>query len=310
MTARAMTCVPQMDTLDADGLDESLWLDLECPSEAERQRFGELLDETIPGEADVSEFEASSRFFISRNAVHLRTFCLAERDNEISITPLGVLIGNERLITVHWTPLRIVELCRERVRCAGADISEPWTIALELFETHVDTLADQIEALYEQVDRQNTLLSEQDAVLGDAIINLSQSESLNEKLRFCLMDQQQTLANLNRHRILEGRNKERLAALLADIQSLIDHSEGILQRISLHASMIMSRTQLADSRVTKVFSVVATLFLPPTMIASIYGMNFQSMPELAWPHGYALAIGLMALSGVAPILFFKHRHWI
>ena len=310
MTARAMTRVSQMDTLDADGLDESLWLDLECPSEAERQRFGELLDETIPGEADVSEFEASSRFFISRNAVHLRTFCLAERDNEISITPLGVLIGNERLITVHWTPLRIVELCRERVRCAGADISEPWTIALELFETHVDTLADQIEALYEQVDRQNTLLSEQDAVLGDAIINLSQSESLNEKLRFCLMDQQQTLANLNRHRILEGRNKERLAALLADIQSLIDHSEGILQRISLHASMIMSRTQLADSRVTKVFSVVATLFLPPTMIASIYGMNFQSMPELAWPHGYALAIGLKALSGVAPILFFKHRHWI
>ncbi len=310
MTARAMTQVSQMDTPDVDCLGESLWLDLERPSEAERQRFGELLGEAIPGEADVSEFEASSRFFISRNAVHLRAFCLAERDKEISITPLGVLIGNERLTTVHWTPLRIIELCRERVCRAGVDISEPWTIALKLFETHVDTLADQIAALYEQVDRQNTLLSEQDTVLGDVIINLSRSESLNEKLRFCLMDQQQTLANLNRHRILENQNKERLAALLDDIQSLIDHSEGILQRISLHASMVMSRTQLADSRVTKVFSVIATLFLPPTMIASIYGMNFQSMPELTWPYGYAMAVGLMALSSAVPFLYFKYRRWL
>jgi magnesium transporter len=118
------------------------------------------------------------------------------------------------------------------------------------------------------------------------------------------------LANLNRHNILEGRNKERLSALLADIRSLIDHSEGILQRISLHASMVMSRTQLADSRVTKVFSVIATLFLPPTMIASIYGMNFERMPELSWPYGYAMAIGLMVLSSAVPFLYFKHRRWL
>jgi len=310
MTARAMTPMSQADGFNVDGLNENIWLDLERPSKAERQRFRELLGETIPDEAEVSEFEASSRFFISGNAVHLRAFCLAECDNEISITPLGVLVGNERLVTVHWAPLRVVELCRERVQRAGDDISEPWMIALELFETHIDSLADQIESLYEQVDRRNTLLSEQDASLSDAISNLSRSESLNERLRFCLMDQQQTLANLNRHHILEGQNKERLAALLADIQSLIDHSEGILQRISLHASMVMSRTQLADSRITKVFSVVATLFLPPTMIASIYGMNFENMPELSWPYGYAVAVCLMALSSAAPFMYFKHRHWL
>jgi len=310
MTTRTMTPVSELGDVDADELDKNLWLDLECPSGDERQRIGELLGETIPGEEDISEFEASSRFFISGNTVHLRAFCLTECDNETNITPLGVLIGKERLITVHWAPLRVVELCRERVQHAGVDISEPWIIALELFETHIDLVADRIETLYERVDRRSALLSEQDAVLGDAIMNLSRAESLNEKLHFCLLDQQQTLANLNRHNILEGRNKERLSALLADIRSLIDHSEGILQRISLHASMVMSRTQLADSRVTKVFSVIATLFLPPTMIASIYGMNFERMPELSWPYGYAMAIGLMVLSSAVPFLYFKHRRWL
>ena len=81
-------------------------------------------------------------------------------------------------------------------------------------------------------------------------------------------------------------------------------------RPRLSVSMVMSRTQLADSRVAKVFSVIATLFLPPTMIASIYGMNFQSMPELTWPYGYVMAVGLMALSSAAQLLFFKHRHWL
>jgi magnesium/cobalt transport protein CorA len=189
-------------------------------------------------------------------------------------------------------------------------VSSSRRMPLELFETHVDTLADRIEALYEQVDQQNAMLSKPDAVLDEAIVNLGVAESLNEKLRFCLMDQQQTLANLNRRRILDGSDSERLVTLLADIQSLIDHAEGILQRISLHASMVLSRTQLADSRITKVFSVVATLFLPPTMIASIYGMNFQSMPEFSWPHGYALAVALMAFSSVAPFLYFKYRRWL
>ncbi len=177
MTVRDMTSDSGGDIPNANSLDETPWLDLECPTELERQRVGDLLGETIPDEAGISEFEASSRFFVSKNAVHLRIFCLSERDDEITITPLGVLIGDTRLITVHWASVRSIRLGRERVRASKPESTEPWALALELFEPHVDTLADQIEVLYTQVDRQNTMLSKPDAALDTAIVNLGLAES-------------------------------------------------------------------------------------------------------------------------------------
>lgn len=310
MTVRAMTSTLNDHETTDDPVERSVWVDLERPSQDERQWFNELVGETIPGEADIAEFEASSRFFVSRNALHLRAFFLGVESDPITIAPIGLVVSDNRLITVHWTPLRAIELCQQRLAGASTTDAKPWSLALELFEAHVDTVADQIESLYERVDRQNALLSDETSALDEIIANLGKAEELNEKFRFSLMDQQQTLANLSRHHVLKGADDARLAALLTDIQSLIDHSEGILRRISLHATIVMSRTQLADSRITKAFSVVATLFLPPTLIASIYGMNFHNMPELTWPYGYALAMGLMVLSSIAPFLYFKYRRWL
>ena len=102
----------------------------------------------------------------------------------------------------------------------------------------------------------------------------------------------------------------RLTALLPDIQSLTNHLEGVLQRIVFHSSIIMSRSQLAASRTTKVSSVTAALFLPPTLIASIYGMNFEAMPELEWVLGYPVAIGLMIVASVGPFCYFKRKNWL
>lgn len=132
------------------------------------------------------------------------------------------------------------------------------------------------------MDTLSIVLSRGIDALTALISDLGRIEERNEKLRFSLLDQRQTLANLSRHQVIRENQKQRLTELLTDIQSLIDHLEGILRRFSLHASIAMSRTQLADSRITRVFNIVATSFLLPTLIASIYCMNFKVMPELYW----------------------------
>ena len=301
--------VASMHSDTPSGSGESVWIDLEAPSESERQRIAEVTGEPIPTQSDIEEFEASSRFFMSEHAVHLRAFFLSVDRGVLVTVPLAFLVTDANLITIHWSPLRTISTCQQQPH-AGDEHSSPWAIVIELFETHIDTLADEIESLYAQVNSFSTVLSTGIDQLSSLITDLGRIEERNEKLRFSLLDQQQTLANLNRHQVLPDTHHAQLVELLSDIRSLIDHSEGILNRISLHASMIMSRSQVADSQITKAFSVVATLFLPPTLIASIYGMNFKVMPELDWFWGYAVALGAMVLSSIVPFAYFKFKRWL
>lgn len=292
------------------GSGKCVWIDVESPSESERQRIAEMTGESIPTQSDIEAFEASSRFFMSEHCVHLRAFFLSVDQSSIVTVPLAFLVTDTQLITIHWSPLRTISTYQQQQHSGEEHSSDPWAIVIELFETHIDELADEIESLYSQVNSFSSVLSTDIDQLSSLIDDLGRIEERNEKLRFSLLDQQQTLANLNRHQVLPDKHHAHLMEVLTDIHSLSDHSEGILNRISLHASLIMSRSQVADSQITKAFSVVAILFLPPTMIASIYGMNFKVMPELDWVWGYAMALGAMVLSSLVPFAYFKYKRWL
>ena len=289
---------------------ESLWTDLESPTDEQLLDHSQLTGDSMPALESIKEIEASSRFFLSGDVVHLRAFFITENEGALAVVPVGLLITDSQLLTVHWAEVPLMQSYRQQLENNLPIEISSWELVIELFAYNIDKLADEIESLYSRVDKLNIAFTKGIDELEVQISGLGYIEGRNEKVRFSLLDQQQTLANLNRHKLLSETHQHRLADLLGDIRSLIDHSEGILHRISLHASIIMSRAQLADSRVTKVFSIVAILFLPPTLIASVYGMNFNFMPELHLPWGYAMAIGMMLLSSLVPFCYFKWKKWL
>jgi magnesium transporter len=133
---------------------------------------------------------------------------------------------------------------------------------------------------------------------------------INGKVRLCLMDTQRALTYLLRRARLGSAQADEVREILRDIESLLPHNSFLFEKVNFLMDAAQGFISIEQNKIIKIFSIAAVVFLPPTMIASIYGMNFQIMPELGWEWGYPLAIGLMILSGIAPYWYFKYRGWL
>jgi magnesium/cobalt transport protein CorA len=130
------------------------------------------------------------------------------------------------------------------------------------------------------------------------------------KVRLCLMDTQRALNFLVRKARLPGGQLEQAREILRDIESLLPHNESLFQKVNFLMQAAMGFINIEQNRIIKIFSVVSVVFLPPTLVASSYGMNFEFMPELKWSFGYPGAIIFMILAGLAPYLYFKRKNWL
>ena len=143
-----------------------------------------------------------------------------------------------------------------------------------------------------------------------AIDNLAKLEDSAGKIRLCLMDTQRSISFLLRHLPARAPGRDTAREILRDVDTLMSHIAFLFDKINFLMDSTVSFINIEQNQIIKIFSIAAVVFLPPTLIASIYGMNFEHMPELAWQYGYPLAIGLMIAAGIAPYLFFKHKGWL
>ncbi|MEM8250712.1 CorA family divalent cation transporter, partial [Morganella morganii] len=139
---------------------------------------------------------------------------------------------------------------------------------------------------------------------------LAEQEDIGWKVRLCLMDTQRALNFLVRRTRLPANQLEQAREILRDIESLLPHNESLFQKVNFLMQAAMGFINIEQSRIIKIFSVVSVVFLPPTLVASSYGMNFKFMPELDWSLGYPAAIGVMVAAALAPYLYFKRKNWL
>ncbi|HAG9009699.1 TPA: magnesium/cobalt transporter CorA, partial [Escherichia coli] len=144
----------------------------------------------------------------------------------------------------------------------------------------------------------------------EALSTLAELEDIGWKVRLCLMDTQRALNFLVRKARLPGGQLEQAREILRDIESLLPHNESLFQKVNFLMQAAMGFINIEQNRIIKIFSVVSVVFLPPTLVASSYGMNFEFMPELKWSFGYPCAIIFMILAGLAPYLYFKRKNWL
>ena len=236
---------------------------------------------------------------------------LAQTEGRPCTVSVAFILQKNRLITIREGDLADFRLLRLRARRGQVESHSPAELLVTLFDQKVENHADGIEDLHRELeDVSHLVLEDEHADLEEAIDELARIEDANGKIRLCLMDTQRHIFFLLRHFRGSPELSETLREITRDIETLMSHTAFLFDKINFLMDSTQGFINIEQSQIIKTFSIAAVVFLPPTVIASIYGMNFNVMPELTWKLGYPFAILLMVLSGIAPYWFFKRKGWL
>ncbi len=303
---------------------EIVWLDLRAPSPAEVRLVAEALGVSMPSREEMREIEASARVYEENEALFATATLVIHADEPPpATTEVTFILKGDRLVTLRYDDPQPFRTIRPRLERAGAGLVSAQAVLLWILEQIVARLADVLEKTDVEVDglsrrtfggtgRNGKLAPRPDLV--EIVERVGRAGDTAATVRESLLTLQRVLLALATSELAAGGNRKetraRAKATLRDVQSLLDHTTFLSQKIGFLLEATLGLINIEQSNIIKIFSVVAVVFLPPTLIASIYGMNFEHMPELSWPLGYPFALLLMVLSAVLPYWLFKRRGWL
>ena len=212
----------------------------------------------------------------------------------------GVYVGADKIASLGL-----------RVRRGWVQAQAPLDILLSILEQKVENMADSLEDIHRNLEEVSYLvLEDEEAELEDGIEKLAHLEDSNGKIRLCLMDTQRSISFIQRYVRTDKDRRRTCSEIQHDLDTLMSHATFLFEKINFLMDSTQGFINIEQNQIIKIFSIAAVVFLPPTMIASIYGMNFDVMPELQWAFGYPAVLGLMILSGIAPYWYFKRKGWL
>lgn len=298
---------------DAGLLNTAIWIDLLEPSSEERDILQEGLGQNLASFLELEDIEASARFFEDEDGLHLHSFFYCEDENDYAdLASVAFTVRDGRLFTLRDRELPAFRLYRMRSRSQRLIECNAYELLLDLFETKIEQLADVIENVYADLEKLSRVILEgkQGEAFDQALNTLTEQEDASSKVRLCLMDTQRALSFLVRKTRLPASQLEQAREILRDIESLQPHNESLFQKVNFLMQAAMGYINIEQNKIMKFFSVVSVMFLPATLVASTYGMNFQFMPELNFKYGYPMAIGLMIAAALTPYIYFKRKGWL
>ena len=292
-------------------LSSAIWLDLLEPTGEEREMLQEGLGQSLASFLELEDIEASARFY--EDGLHLHSFFYCEdEENYADLASVAFTIRDGRLFTLRDRELPAFRLYRMRSRSQRLLECNAYEVLLDLFETKIEQLADVIENVYADLEKLSRVIlnGTQDEAFDEALNTLTEQEDTSSKVRLCLMDTQRALGFLVRKTRLPPNQLEQAREILRDIESLQPHNESLFQKVNFLMQAAMGYINIEQNKIMKFFSVVSVMFLPATLVASTYGMNFEFMPELHFKYGYPMAIGLMIGAALTPYIYFKRKGWL
>ena len=306
----------QVDSLDDLKNSEPIWIDMVAPTETERGWVKSLYDFELPSAENMQDLEASARFFEGESGeLHLRSdFLLELNEDDSRNVPVAFVLKNNTLLSLHLEDLPVFRLVRMRARTRPGYIEDAREVLLDLYATDAEYSADALESVYAQLEKISaSVLTEKmtDVEAANVLARIANEEDLNGRIRRNVMDTRRAVSFLMRQKLLEGDQMEDARQIMRDIDSLDGHTAFAFDKINFLMDATVGFININQNKIIKIFSVASVALLPPTLIASIYGMNFRGwFPELAWDYGYPFALGLMLVSVVVPFAYFKSKGWL
>jgi magnesium transporter len=299
---------------------QAVWIDLLNPQLPEIQRVEEACGIEIPTREEMQEIEVSSRLYQEEGALYLTATVLSQSEsNNPETTAVTFILAGEHLVTVRHAepkPFRAFALRAQR----QASLRRGEQVLTGLLEAVVDRAADILERVTGEVDdlsrevfKHSGAAEENIRDFQEILRSVGQTGGLCSRARESLMSIGRLLAFLSQGVSTKGAGKDlrnQLKIMWRDVQSLLDHANFLAGKITFLLDATLGMINIEQNAIIKIFSVVAVIFLPPTLVASIYGMNFEIMPELSWPFGYPLALVMMLVSAFLPYIYFKRKGWL
>ena len=300
--------------------DGAVWLDLHSPTPAENKLVERALGIALPTREEMQEIEVTSRLYVENGARFMTATLMCHSDSDVPrTTPVTFILSGHRLVTMRYDepkPFAIVGAKLTRL-CPPNITGE--TVLMDLLDAVIDRAADILEKIGSDVDAISHAILESEGGMSrgqsfkEILKSIGRRGDHTSKVRESLV----SIGRLLLYLAAEADNmkwakdqRATLKGMQRDVQSLSDHATYLSSKIQFLLDAMLGVVSLEQNNIIKIFSVMAVVLMPPTLIASIYGMNFRAMPELEWSFGYPLAIVLMLVAAALPYLFFKWKKWL
>ena len=309
-TRSGQTLTRKLVNLRADLPPDAVWVDLNDPTDQERNWVKEQFSQELQFIEELGEIEASSRYYRDETGVHINLYFLALENGLARNVNVAFTINNNRLFTLRTDELPEIRSFYTAASKNADEFPNPASMLLGLVATRVGMMADVYENLQRDLDGvSGSIFRTKSRELPLALESLARIEDINGKARLGFMENKRAYSNLSRTTDI-AVNLESMNEVLRDVESLMNFSDFLADRTKFLMDAAIGMINIAHNRRINVFTVLSVILMPPTLIASIYGMNFDHMPELKWLWGYPMAIALMILVAVCPILFLRRRGWL
>ncbi len=302
-----------------DDLKSAVWIDLIDPSVEDEAAVERHLRVSIPTREEMAEIEISSRLYKENDALFMTAGLLTGAETEMpDISPVTFILTQGRLITVRYAEPSAFRTFVQQMQRADANLRGADSVFVALIEAIIDRTADILErasadadAISRTVFRPATDQKQPTKDYKAVLHRLGRSGDLTSRVRESLV----SLGRLVNYLAAECADlhpdlHERTRTMTADIRSLSDHASYVSGTTTFLLDALLGLINIEQNDIIKIVSVISVLIMPPTLIASVYGMNFRFMPELSWPFGYPMAVGAMALAAIVPYWYFKRRGWL
>ncbi len=306
-----LNVVEGVEFLDtAEDKNSVIWIDMLLPTIDEIRAVENLFDMKFPTKQESEEIELSSRYWEENNRIEINSYFLINENGQASNETVSFILQGSLLISVRYKKLESFNTFTKKLLISPREFKNGYSIFCQIIDIRIDADADTIENLSKEITKiRKHVFTDYSNDDEEILEKISTFEDLNMKIRENLTDKQRILNSLLKsQKFVDDKNE--LPIMLKDIKSLIDHTNFNFERLDYLQNIFIGILSIEQNKVIKIFTIVNVIFLPPTLIASIYGMNFEFIPELHWEYGYLFSIAFMILASITPLLIFKKKGWI
>ncbi len=295
------------DKLDIQSV---LWVDLLSPTEEEKEWVEQTFNTEFPTKQEMEEIEVSSRYWEDEESININAYFLIKEGNNFINETVSFILVKDFLITIRYRELKTFSETVKRVLSNPRFYENGYYILTTIFEIRIDSDADTLEFITKEINKLSRIVFTGIDITEQLLESISYYEDYNMTIRENLTDKQRLISSLLKSYKVPKDLREELRIMIKDINSLIDYTNFNFDRLDYLQNTFLGLINIEQNKVMKIFTLMSVIFLPPTLIAAIYGMNFKYMPELEWKYGYLFAVILMVLSAILPLFIFKKKGWL
>lgn len=294
---------------------DAVWIELVDPTRAEEVAVEQSIGLLLPTREEMAEIEASSRLYQEDGGTFMTATILVNAEGELpTAAPVTFVLAGDKLVTIRYVEPRAFSVFAAQAERQPSLCPHGPQTFLGLLDAVVDRTADILERTASDVETQSrAIFGRPRGVAFEKILSrLGRAQNVNAKARDSLVSLARLLSFASLAEQFEGDKdlRDHLKSLQRDVQSITDHSSYLSGNITFLLDAALGFINIEQNQIFKIFSVFSVVFLPPTLIAGIYGMNFLHMPELGWKEGYPMALGLMLIAALAPLIWFRRKGWL